>query len=224
MSPHPGACGVSVTTRGGHPGTPRGAGAVSVTAPASVGVGDDGGMAASAPARRRGGAADLLRTLVVLAVVLIGVVVFVQAEDRPSATVPAVDYGVQLRGLRAAAPWPVYAPPRPPAGWVANHVRTHLATAADPSYLLDLGFYVASARSYAAVEQSDASGWVTTQLGAGARQTGTTDVGGTTWQTWTAAGGQPALVRRVGSSTLVVDGKDASAALIRQLAAALTTR
>lgn len=196
---------------------------MSVTAPGTDRVGDDGGMAASAPARRRGGAGDLLRTLVVLAVVLIGVVVFVQAEDRPSATVQPVDYGVQLRALRGAAPWPVYAPPRPPAGWVANHVRTHLATAADPSYLLDLGFYVGSAKAYAAVEQSDASGWVTTQLGTDARRTGTTDVGGTTWQTWTASGGRPALVRTVGSSTLVVDGKGASAALVRQLAASLTT-
>lgn len=180
-------------------------------------------MATSAPARRRGGAADLLRTLVVLSIVVIGVVVYIQAEDRPSSTVQPVDYGVQLRGLRAAAPWPVYAPPQPPPGWVANHMRTHLATAADPSYLLDLGFYVAGPKSYVAVEQSDTAGWLATQLGPNAQQTGTTDVGGTTWQTWTEQGGQPALVRRVGTSTLVVDGKDAGAGLIRQLAAALTS-
>lgn len=172
--------------------------------------------------RRRGGAADLLRSLAVLAVVLIGVVVFVQAEDKPAATVQAVDYTVPLTVLRSAAPWPVYAPPTPPPGWTANHVRTHVATAADPSSLLDLGFYVKSAKAYAAVEQSDASGWVATQLGAAARRTGTTVVDGVTWQTWTSAAGQDALVRAVGRSTLVVDGKSASAAVIRRLAASLT--
>lgn len=195
------------------------------------GVGDDGGMSTTAPptrrrrltSGRRGGAADLLRSLVVIAVVLVGIVVFVQAEDKPAATVTAVDYTVPVTVLRGAAPWPVFVPATPPAGWAANHVRTHLATTADPSYLLDLGFYVPSAKAYAAVEQSDASGWVTTQLGPTARRTGTTEVGGVTWQTWTSASGQAALVRAVGASTLVVDGKSASAAVIRQLAVSLTS-
>lgn len=195
------------------------------------GVGDDGGMSTTAPPTRRrsatgrrGGAADLLRSLVVIAVVLVGIVVFVQAEDKPAATVTAVDYTVPVTVLRGAAPWPVFVPPTSPAGWAANHVRTHLATAADPSYLLDLGFYVSSAKAYAAVEQSDAAGWVTTQLGPAARRTGTTVVGGVTWQTWISASGQAALVRAVGTSTLVVDGKSASAAVIRQLAASLTSQ
>lgn len=201
------------------------------TAPAPPAVGDDGGMSTKPlPARRgrpavrqrRGGAADLLRSLVVLALVIVGVVVFIQAGDKPSSTVQAVDYTVPLRVLRGAAPWPVFAPPAPPPGWTANHVRTHVPTAADPSSLLDLGFYVPSVPAYAAVEQSDASGWVTTQLGHGAHRTGTTVVGGTTWQTWTSATGQAALVRAVGRSTLVVDGKSASPAVIRTLAASLT--
>lgn len=171
---------------------------------------------------RRGGPADLLRSLVVLAIVLVAVVVFVQAENKPSETVQAVDYTVPVRVLRAAAPWPVYAPATPPPGWTANHVRTHVPTAADPSSLLDLGFYVASAKAYAAVEQSDANGWVVTQLGTTARRTGTTVVDGVTWQTWTSATGQAALVRPVGRSTLVVDGKSASPAIIRTLAASLS--
>jgi hypothetical protein len=196
-----------------------------------TGVDDDGAMSTTAPptrrrrsaAARRGGAADLVRSLAVIAVVLIGIVVFVQAEDKPASTVRAVDYTVPVTVLRGAAPWPVFVPATPPAGWAANHVRTHVATAADPSSLLDLGFYVASAKAYAAVEQSDASGWVTTQLGRTARQTGTTVVEGVTWQTWTSATGQAALVRAVGRSTLVVDGKSASPAVIRELAASLTS-
>lgn len=175
-----------------------------------------------AAGRRRGGAADLVRSLAVLAVVLVGVVVFVQAEDKPSATVQAVDYTVPVTVLRGAAPWPVLAPATPPPGWTANHVRTHVATASDPTSMLDLGFYVKSAHAYAAVEQSDAPGWLTTQLGTAARRTGTTDVGGVAWQTWTSSAGQTALVRAVGASTLVVDGKSASDAVIRRLAASLT--
>lgn len=177
-----------------------------------------------ASSRRRGGAGDLLRSMIVLAVVLVGVVVFVQAGNKPSTPVQAVDYTVPVTVLRRAAPWPVFAPSAPPAGWEANHVRTHVATAADPSYLLDLGFYVPAAKAYAAVEQSDVAGWVATQLGETARQTGTTVVGGDTWQTWTSSTGQPALVRAVGRSTLVVDGKGAGSAVIRQLAASLTSR
>lgn len=196
-----------------------------------TGVGDDGGMSTTAPptrrrrsaSGRRGGASDLVRSLAVIAVVLIGIVVFVQAEDKPASTVRAVDYAVPVTVLRGAAPWPVFVPATPPAGWEANHVRTHVATAADPSYLLDLGFYVPAAKAYAAVEQSDVAGWVTTQLGTTARQTGTTVVGGVTWQTWTSSAGQAALVRTVGTSTLVVDGKSASPAVIRELAASLTS-
>lgn len=195
-----------------------------------TGVGDDGVMSTTAPptrrrrpaSGRRGGASDLVRSLAVIAVVLIGIVVFVQAEDKPASTVRAVDYTVPVTVLRGAAPWPVFVPATPPAGWEANHVRTHVATAADPSYLLDLGFYVPAAKAYAAVEQSDVAGWVTTQLGTTARQTGTTVVGGETWQTWTSSAGQAALVRTVGKSTLVVDGKSASPTVIRELAASLT--
>jgi hypothetical protein len=158
----------------------------------------------------------------VLALVLIFVVVFVQAQDKPAQDVAAVDFAPTLQSFRADTPFPVYAPSPVPAGWIPNHARAVVKDADDPAYLWDLGFYVPATKEYAAVEQSDASGWLDTQLGATPKQDGTTLVDGVSWQTWTDSTGRPALVRDVTGSTLIVDGK-ASLATLERLAGALTT-
>ena len=177
-------------------------------------------VAASAPAqkRRRGGPRDLLLSLIVLAVVLVGVVAFSQASSRPTQKVAAVDWQTTLRSLRADAPFPIWAPSAVPAGWLANHA---IGTAG-PAASWDLGFYVPTGDQYAAVEQSAAGTWLDSQLGAGRTQVGTVTIGGATWQSWTDSSGRPALVRDVTGSTLVVDGK-ASLATLTALAATLTT-
>lgn len=182
-------------------------------------IGDDGVVAER---RRRGGPRDLLLSMLVLAVVLIGIVAFSQAGSKPTQKVIAVDYTVSLDSLRRTAPFPVYAPQPAPAGWIANHAIAHEPAPADDSYSWDLGFYVPASDQYAAVEQSSASTWLDTQLGQARKQGATALVAGQQWQTWTDSGGRPALVRAVAGSTLVVDGR-ASLATLERLAATLAT-
>lgn len=162
----------------------------------------------------------MLRTLAIFGVAIVAFVAFLPKNHQPPVAQP-VDYGVAVASLRSQAPFPVYVPVRPPPGWTANHVVTHVPAPGDGSTSVDLGFYVAASDAYAAVEQSDKPGFVAAQLGAGAKQTGTSTIAGADWQTWTDAHGYPALVRPVQSSTLVLDG-EASGAQLRTLAAALS--
>lgn len=180
-------------------------------------MGDHGGVAGR---RRGGGYGDLVRTLAIFAVAIVAFVAFLPKNHQPPVAQP-VDYGVAVAALRSQSTFPVYVPVRPPPGWTPNHVITHVPRPGDASTSLDLGFYLASPNAYAAVEQSDKPGFTAAQLGTGARQTGTTTIAGTDWQTWTDAHGRPALVRPVRASTLVLDG-EASAAELRTLAAALS--
>ena len=162
----------------------------------------------------------MARTLAIFAVLILAVVAFLPKTRHAPVATP-VSYGVSLAALRGVSPFPVYAPTSSPPGWTANHATTHVPTAADPSTSLDLGFYISSGQHYAAVEQSDKTGFTRTQLGAGGRQTGTEVVAGTTWQTWVDGSGHPALLRSVGSSTLILDGVATSPEL-QTLAAALS--
>ncbi len=165
---------------------------------------------------------DMVRTLAIFAVAVLAIVAFLPKTHHGAVAQP-VDYGVSLAALRSQAPFPVYAPVSAPAGWTPNHITAHTPTSADRHSSLDLGFYIAGSGQYAAVEQSDAAGFLAAQLGATPKQTGTTTIDGTLWQTWTDSSGHPALVRSVGSSTLVLDGQ-ASTQTLRTLAASLSLR
>lgn len=162
----------------------------------------------------------MVRTLVVFAVIIVGVVVLLPTSHR-SPGAAQVDYSVQLIALRHETPFHIYAPAAPPSGWVANHVRTTVPRPGSPTATLDLGFYIAAGNAYVAVEQSNAPGWLATQLGSGALLIGPVLVDGITYQHYRDGAGQPALVRPVQGSLLVLDGH-APLATLESLAAVLT--
>jgi hypothetical protein len=165
---------------------------------------------------------DMVRTLAIFAVAVLAIVAFLPKTHHGAVATP-VSYSVSLAALRSQAPFPVYAPVTAPPGWTPNHITVHTPTSADPHASLDLGFYITRGGQYAAVEQSDAAGFLTAQLGRTPVQGPATTVDGTVWQSWTDSKGHPALVRTVATSTLVLDGQ-ASAQTLRTLAASLSLR
>ena len=162
----------------------------------------------------------MILTLAIFAFGLLALVAFLPKSHRPPVA-QAVAFSVPLAALRSVAPFPVYAPADVPSGWVPNHAATHVPSVGAPTYSFDLGFYITATHGYAAVEQSDAAGFRAAQLGASARQTGAETIAGVRWTDWLDASSHPALVRTVGSSTLVLDGVTDEAHL-RTLAASLS--
>lgn len=149
--------------------------------------------------------------LVLLAV--LGVFLGVRSlfRDDPAPPAPAVDYEPTLQAARQEASFPVLAPSVLPSGWTATSVRF---TASPP--LWHLGLKTLD-HEYVGVEQAAASAqaMVRTYVDAQATRGGAVRVASRTWQTWTDTGGDTALVRKAGRTTVLVVGTTDRTALVR---------
>jgi len=172
--------------------------------------------------RRRGGTVgDLIRTLVIFVLLAVAIVAIIPRHTRDDPTVDGIDVPAAAAQVQNSVSFHVYVPRGLPADWQPNHAIPRVAQPGQPVASLDVGYFIKGANNYAALEQSNAPGFVTAQLGAGAPTLGTVVVGGVEFTRRTDQHGQPALVRTVpGGSTLVLDGQ-ATLAQLELLAAAL---
>lgn len=171
---------------------------------------------APAPAaRRRGreGAVDMIRSLSVVMLLVVGLWFFGQASPSDRHPLRAVDPTSQYRDFGRGHPG-VPVPAAAPAGWTAN-----VATYDAETGLLRVG-YVVAREAYAEFAAGTGPAFVAEQTARGAR-VGTVDVGGTAWEQRRTADGHESLVRVVRDVTLVVGGarEKASPAQLVALAA-----
>lgn len=185
------------------------------------GTRDDTAVAA---VRGRNTFGDMIRTVVIFAVLIIGIVALLPKGHHAKNPATAVDYAGELQIVGNRAPFHVLAPMGLDQNWTPTHVTIAVPQNGSTVTTFDLGFYVAKPDAYVRLGQSDAPDWAASQLGSGARQSGTTTVatasGEVSYQTWVDSDGQPALVGQAGSSVVVIDGR-APAELLRTFAAAL---
>jgi len=144
----------------------------------------------------------ILSMLVVAAGVLVLWLPFHRSTPDP---VKTVDPTSVIVGARATETWPVLAPVGLPATWRCTSARVD--TALDGQDVVHLG-YLTPDNLYVGLEQSatKALAFVTDATVSG-RQTGSRDVGGTTWATYQSDDGtHRSLVRTADGATYVVVG------------------
>jgi hypothetical protein len=152
--------------------------------------------------RSFGGMAGAMVVLLVLVLVYVGVQALF---SRPEAGVRTVDYARVVPDARKAADFDLVAPRRLPAGWRATTVSFTTA----PGSHWHLGVLTDKGR-YVGLEQADrpVRSMVSDYVDEAAGRGSPTEVAGRPWATYTDAGGDLALVRRVGRTTTLVVGHD----------------
>jgi hypothetical protein len=166
----------------------------------------------------------MIRTAVIFGVLIVAVVALLPKGHHAKDPARAIDYSGELQIVRNRAPFPVLAPEGLDSTWTPTHVTIAVPQNGSTVTTFDLGFYVSGPNAYVNLEQSDASGWVTKQLGPKAHQNGSAQVTAgaqaVSYATWTDADGHPALTATLGTSTIVIRGV-ASEAVLRTFAASL---
>jgi hypothetical protein len=167
-------------------------------------------------------AAGMVAALIVLVPIVVAWVVFRSADDKAT-PIQSVDWAAWVRSGRAEQLLSVYAPTKLPRGWRATSVN--YAGGSDPKWHLGL---LTDDGKYVGVEESRAStrDLAEQYVDQDAVRGKDVTVAGETWQTWTDAGGDYALVRAVPvggkpyESVLV--GGSADPAAVRSFVATLT--
>lgn len=141
--------------------------------------------------------------LVLVGLISVFVVVRNLNRDDPPSPVRAVDYAQTAKFARAQAGFDLVAPASLPAGWKATTVS--FTDGLDEHW--HLGQLTDSGR-YVGLEQGDASvkSMVTTYVDPDPVRGESVRIDGTTWDTWSDAGGDRALVLRDGATTTLVVG------------------
>ena len=157
----------------------------------------------SAPAPRssyaNGTAANMLRSLLVIGVIVAALIAIVPRVN--SVSQPPVDVAGAAAEVAKDSGWPIEAPQGLPHGWEATSVRYVRST--DGLMTWHAG-YQSPDGNYVAIEQTkDATDtWVSAQTNR-ARVTGQTQAGGLTWDTYVRGGKlQNSLVHRGGAGQL----------------------
>ena len=148
------------------------------------------------PSKKRRGretALDMVRTLAVVFALVIPLWFFGQASPKDSKTIRPVDPTETYRDFRSVTGGPV---PATPAGWTPN-VQAYEGEVARVGYV--------KGKHYMEWQASTGTEWVYDATGRG-KQTGSTDVGGVSWQTWSDGSGNLSLVRSFGKVTELVGG------------------
>lgn len=162
-----------------------------------------GEQATVGPRRRRmGSAADMVRSMLVV-LVLVGVVLVL--TPRPGGqSARVVDYTAALQTARVAASYDVLAPAQLPDGW-----RVVQASSSQPAadvVVWHLGLQTPDG-TYVTLEQSpDGSGPVTRQQTAKGQAQGSVQEGGRTWQRLAAGEDRRSLLSRTPKVTTIVTG------------------
>ena len=148
--------------------------------------------------------------MIVLVAVVAAFVVFrdVNRNDPPS-PVRAIDYAQDAAFARREAGFDVLAPASLPAGWIATTAR-YVDGRAEAWHL---GLLTDEQR-YVGLEQSTApaASMVAEHVDPNAVEDEPVTVGGEQWSAWSDDGGDLALVREDGGSTILVVGHDVSSA------------
>jgi hypothetical protein len=173
----------------------------------------DAPPAVPAPAKKRRGretALDMVRTLVVVFALVVPLWFFGQASPQDSKTIRPIDPSETYADFHAATGGPV---PTTPSGWTPN-VQAYDGGVARVGYV--------RAKHYLEWQASTGTSWVYDATGKGSH-TGTVDVGGVAWQTWSDGSGHTSLVRSFGNVTELVGGVRQTGTLadLEQLAATI---
>ena len=151
-----------------------------------------------APRRKRGreSAADMLRSLAVVLLLVLALWFLAQPPDSDEAAIRVVDPTSDVQQLRSAAPG-VPVPQGLPPQWRPT------SSTLDPAGLR-IG-YVTPAGEYAEYATSDRPEFLSEITGQGA-ETGSVDVAGVRWRLFTDSGDHETLVREVAGRTVIVGG------------------
>jgi len=148
--------------------------------------------------------AGMVGAMVVLVAVIVGFVVFRDANREDAATsVEEVDYQEPASFARDQLDFPVLAPRELPDGWIATSVR--YAGGDAPSWHLGM---LTDDRRYVGIEQEKkpSPDMVEEFVDENASRGDDMSIGGTTWQTWSDDEDDVALVRQTDAVTTVVVG------------------
>lgn len=105
--------------------------------------------------RRRGTFADLLRSLGLVAIMLLALMFYARLGT-PSHPAPNGDAASIVTAARSAAPFPVLAPEELPKGWYANAATFDAVPGEDGHWRFHIGFTDGSTR-YAGIQASNAA-------------------------------------------------------------------
>ena len=156
------------------------------------------------PGRYQRSFGGMVAAMAVLVALLIGYVLvrnLFYSDDAPNPVQP-VDYHQPAHFARQTADFPLMAPRRLPPGWIATSVR--FTDGEDQAWHLGV---LTGDRKYVGLEQAEASAadMVEKYVDPDATQGSDRTIHGRSWQTWSDAGGDHALVREShGATTLLV--------------------
>jgi hypothetical protein len=171
------------------------------------------------PSRYQRSTGGLVGAMVVLvAVVLLGTALRSLVSRDPTTPTATVDYRSEVPAARKAADFALVAPPRLPAGWRATTVGYR----DDPRPHWHLGVLTDQDR-YVGLEQGDlpVRSVVHQYVDAAATRGRPVTVDGSSWATYTDAGGDLGLVRRSGRTTTLVVGHEVPEATLASYVASL---
>ncbi|WP_183408232.1 DUF4245 family protein [Nocardioides pocheonensis] len=144
-------------------------------------------------------------------------------SDKKATPVPTVDWSAWVNAGRTEQRLATFAPEKLPAGWRATSV--HYAGGNEPQWHLGL---LTDRGKYVGIEESLSStkDLVTQYVDEAAVRGKDVEVGGQTWQSWSDAGGDHALVRSVEAAgrpyESVLVGGSADAATVARFTGSLT--
>lgn len=164
-------------------------------------------------------AAGMVGAMLVLVAVVVAFVVFREANrEDPVSPVRAVDYSRDADYAREQASFDLLAPAALPNGWRATTVEY----VPGPEDRWHLGILTEKQR-YVGLEQADDSvqTMLETYVDPTTEQGEPVLVNGVRWSTWSDAGGDLALVRRVNGTTTLVVGHEVPPAELVDFAASL---
>jgi hypothetical protein len=180
-------------------------------------------MSQAANARTQRSFAGMAGALIVVFVLVVAVV-WIRSTGQRATPVKTVDWTAWVKAGRAEQALGIFAPSRLPQGWRATSAQ--YAGGGEPRWHLGL---LTDSGKYVGVEESRAStrDLAEQYVDAAAARGKDVTVDGQTWQVWTDAGGDYALVRpvEVGGRPYesVLVGGSASPAAVRSFAGTLTS-
>ena len=146
---------------------------------------------------------DLIRTLVVFAVLIGGFIALLPKQKHDA--VKQVDYGSDLSIFARAAGYPAIVPTPVPDGWTVTSFRGHSLRDGKTPSTMHMGM-VTAAKKYAALEETDGDPtiWIAIQT-LKAPQSGSVVIDGVEWQRYDRKG-VVSLARTASGFTTVVTG------------------
>jgi hypothetical protein len=159
-------------------------------------------------------AANMLRSLLPLVVIILLIVGWYAFRDGGGDPVRTVDPSSTVQLAASRASYQVVAPAGLAEGYRPTSARTDAGAAkqGDP-VTLQIGYLTPSGKFAGFAESDDPRADALTSVLDGARQRGSVEVGGTSWARSTTQRGETALSLRTGSSTVVVSGSATDAEL-----------